>query len=51
VPPAEEPRQTPQEASESLIRAMREFREEIEAEERAEAQANGGQPTTDRKRE
>jgi hypothetical protein len=50
VPRAEEPRETPQEASESLVRAMREFREEIEAEERANAQPNGV-PATDRKRE
>jgi len=50
--PTEEVRQTPQEASESLIRLMREFREEIEAEERANAQPEGvWRNATQRKRE
>jgi hypothetical protein len=52
VPPAEEPRQSPQEASESLIRKMHEFREEIEAEERAKAEPDGVQRNgPERKRE
>ena len=47
--PGEEARETPQEASESLMRKMREFREEIEAEERAEALAKGEQTTNAKK--
>ena len=45
VPPAAEPRETPQEASESLIRKIREFREEVEAEDRAKASSKNARPT------